>query len=70
VLYNLGFVNHLDRVDVLAGFVTHFVYFAEATHSDIAVGQAFEVVTLALLLLATHDRGRQEEDAVLYVVGA
>lgn len=38
VLDDLSFVDHFDRIDILAHLVPHFVDFAEATNTDIAIG--------------------------------
>jgi hypothetical protein len=65
MLDDLLFVYYFDSVHHLGYLVAHLVHFPKPTHSDVGVGERFEVVATAFTLLAGHDGRGQEENARL-----
>ena len=68
VLYDLGLVDHLDRIDVLTCLMTNFVNLSEATDADIGIGQGLEIILPALSFLPICHARRQEKNPTLDVI--
>lgn len=68
MLHNFLFADNLDCIRVLAHFVAHFIHFAKATYTDVAVCETFKVVSAALTLLPRLNGWREEQNPVFNVV--
>ena len=68
VLKNLFLVDDLDGEDVLGYLMSYFVDLAEATDSDVGVGEGLKVILPAFSLFTPDHRWRKKQYPILNVI--